>query len=54
MLSIGGWREILEFRSATALKIVQQSNRYRGLEIRTTKENGWLSHLSLSGTGKRH
>lgn len=55
MLSIGGWCEILEFlRNATALKIVQQCSRYRGLEIRNTNENGWLSHLSLSGTDKWH
>lgn len=46
---------ILEFlRNATALKIAQQSNRYRGLEIRNTKENGWSSHSSLSGTDKWH
>lgn len=50
------WRLVWDFRvrNATALKIVQQSNRYRGLEIRNTKENGWLSHLSLSATDKWH
>lgn len=49
MLSFGGWREILEFlRNATALKIVQQSNGYRGLEIRNTKVK-WMVK-SFTGT----
>lgn len=53
MLSIGDWWEI--FLEVQLLwKFVQQSNRYRGLKIRNTKENGWLSHLSLSGTDKWH